>query len=379
MATGKGKNGKSGNKRPVRQKPAHANQAYSGKKAAYGKPKPGSARKPFKPGNKTPELTEFSNPKPPRRDVSPPPPLRKKFDIQDCPQSSAPIMLETRPWDDYALLDMGNGEKLEQYGKFVIRRPEAQAMGARLLPQSAWDNADAHFSGDMEEEGPGRWHFKNEPEETWPMAWQNIKFLGRFTSFRHTGVFPEQAAHWSWMAEQIGKAQKPFKLLNLFGYTGVASLVAAHAGAEVTHVDASKKSIVWARENQALSQLEDRPIRWICDDAMKFVQREIRRGNKYDGILLDPPKFGRGPDGERWDIFEDLPTMLDCCADLLKPDAGFSILTVYAMRASFMGFQELMRETLHGHGGIIEAGELFLREQAGNRALATSLFCRWRP
>lgn len=285
-------------------------------------------------------------------------------------------------WSDFELLDMGAGEKLERYGKLTIVRPEPQAMGSRRLADSTWRNADAVFSGDVEEEGPGRWKYRRDMPETWPMRYENIRFLGRFTSFRHVGVFPEQAAHWSWMAERIRAARRPVKILNLFGYTGVASLVAAEAGAHVTHVDASKKAIGWARENQALSGLEDKPIRWICDDAGKFTAREGRRGNVYDGILLDPPKYGRGPKGEVWQLFEHLPEMLRLCREILSPDALFLVLTAYSIRASFLSTHELLAETLAGQGGVIESGELALIEKGGGedgggRALSTSMFSRW--
>ena len=209
-----------------------------------------------------------------------------------------------------------------------------------------------------------------------------VEFFGRFTSFRHTGVFPEQMAHWSWMGEQIAARHGKARVLNLFGYTGVASLIAAHAGAEVTHVDASKKAIGWAKENQQLAGLTDRPIRWIVDDAMKFIEREQRRGNRYDIILTDPPRFGRGPEGEVWQLFDHLPQMLDICRSLLAPEAIGLVLTAYSIRASFYSMHELMMETMRGMGGLVESGELIIREhptQAGQaaRALSTSLFSRW--
>jgi TrmH family RNA methyltransferase len=175
-------------------------------------------------------------------------------------------------------------------------------------------------------------------------------------------VFPEQIVHWTWMKQQVEAAGRPLKVLNLFGYTGVASLVAAAAGAEVTHVDASKKAIGWARENQALSRLDKAPIRWICEDAMKFILREERRGNTYDIILTDPPKFGRGPNGEVWHLFEHLPLMLDICREILSPKAVGLVLTAYSIRASFYSIHELMRETMRGAGGVVESGELVIRE-----------------
>ncbi len=292
-----------------------------------------------------------------------------------------PVMLETEGWNDYALLDSGNGEKLERYGAYRIVRPEAQALWTPNRPKAEWENADARFVGIGDEEGSGedggRWRYKRPLGETWPLAWDGVPFLGRFTSFRHVGVFPEQATHWAWMRDIIAKRKHPPKILNLFAYTGVASLVAAKAGAEVTHIDASKKAIGWARENQTLGKLNDLKIRWICEDAAKFVEREGRRGNRYDGIILDPPKFGRGPNGEVWDIFTDLRSLLEKCVGLLADDPIFLILTAYSIRASFYSIDELAAECLAGRGGLLESGELVIREEGSGRKLSTSLFSRW--
>ncbi|MCW5715452.1 MAG: class I SAM-dependent rRNA methyltransferase [Bauldia sp.] len=297
----------------------------------------------------------------------------------------SPLMLTTAGWSDYALLDSGSGEKLERYGRYRIVRPEPQAMWQRRRPAAEWESADAVFTGARDEDADGRWRFRKPLPETWPMEIAGVRFLGRFTAFRHVGVFPEQEPHWSWVSGQLGGADRPLKVLNLFGYTGLASLLAAKAGAAVTHVDASKKSIAWARENQALSGMASAPIRWICDDAMKFVKREERRGNRYDGIILDPPKFGRGPEGETWDIFLQLAEMMRICRTLLSETPRFLILTAYSIRASFVSMHELARETLAGLGGELESGELLLREESGGREegggrlLSTSLFTRWSP
>jgi 23S rRNA (cytosine1962-C5)-methyltransferase len=303
----------------------------------------------------------------------------------DRPPERVPVILESLGAGDFHLIDMGNGLKLEQYGPYRIVRPEGQALWPPTLPAHIWDNADAIFTGDTEEDGMGRWRFPRQVlGETWPLQLLGVDFLGRFTSFRHVGVFPEQIVHWEWMKQQIEAAKRPLKVLNLFGYTGVASLVAAAAGAEVTHVDASKKAIGWGRENQALGRMENLPIRWICEDAMKFILREERRGNTYDIILTDPPKFGRGPNGEVWHLFEHLPMMLDICRAILSPNALGLVLTAYSIRASFYSIHELMRETMRGSGGVVESGELVIREAGldGNtpgRALSTSLFSRWVP
>lgn len=315
-------------------------------------------------------------------------PLNKRSGA--LPNETTPLILETGDEAGYRLLDTGvnaagQGEKLEQYGQLRIVRPEAQALWRRGLPDGVWDKADALFTGDTDEDGIGRWAFPTVPlGETWPMQLLGVDFYGRLTSFRHVGVFPEQIAHWRWMEERIRLANRPLKVLNLFGYTGVASLVAAQAGAEVTHVDASKKAILWARENQALAGLDRKPIRWICEDAMKFIAREERRGSRYDIILTDPPKFGRGPNGEVWQLFEHLPLMLDICRELLSPKPVGLVLTAYSIRASFYAIHELMRETMRGAGGRVESGELIIRESGKAnpddcRALSTSLFARWLP
>ncbi|MBD9374065.1 class I SAM-dependent rRNA methyltransferase [Rhizobium sp. ARZ01] len=317
--------------------------------------------------------------------ASQPPEQQRKLIARtgEKPAERVPVILETAGSNDYRLIDSGAGEKLEQYGPYRIVRPEAQALWPRSLPAHVWEKADAVFTGDTDEDGMGRWRFPGTAlGETWPMRLLDCDFHGRFTAFRHVGVFPEQLAHWSWMKARIEAADRPLKVLNLFGYTGVASLVAARAGAEVTHVDASKKAIGWARENQVLGRGETLPIRWICEDAMKFILREERRGSRYDIILADPPKFGRGPNGEVWQLFDNLPLMLDVCREILSPDEAALVLTAYSIRASFYSIHELMRETMRGRGGLVESGELVIREggtdgRTVGRALSTSLFSRW--
>ncbi|MER0239784.1 class I SAM-dependent methyltransferase [Fulvimarina sp. MAC8] len=333
-------------------------------------------------GSRTRASVEKSNTRAqPKAEAGPLP--RERIDIPaavgDRPELAAPVILTVAPTDDYSLLDSGAGEKLERYGPLTIRRPENQAIWPRRQSEADWDRADAIFTGDTDEEGTGRWRFTGEAlGETWPLAYDGLAFHGRFTSFRHTGVFPEQAAHWAFVDETVRAAKRPVRLLNLFGYTGLASLVAARAGAEVTHVDASKKAIGWARENQALAEMEDAPIRWICEDAVRYCEREVKRGNRYDAILLDPPKFGRGPKGEVWQILEDLPYLLGLVRMLLSEKALFAILTAYSIRSSFYSLAELTREEFRGMGGRIEAGELLIAEDGADaRLLSTSLFARW--
>ncbi|KXG84435.1 class I SAM-dependent methyltransferase [Agrobacterium bohemicum] len=364
-------------------KPAKQNDAAPrGRNVDHVRPSASSAAKPSRPAVRD-NTTAKVKIAPPDVEQVPPRPLKQRTGV--LPAERVPVILESMGAGDFHLIDTGNGLKLEQYGQYRIVRPEAQALWRPSLPDRVWENADSIFSGDTDEDGMGRWRFPKAPlEETWPLSLLGVNFLGRFTAFRHVGVFPEQIVHWEWLKHTIEASDRPLKVLNLFGYTGVASLVAAAAGAEVTHVDASKKAIGWARENQALAGLENAPIRWICEDAMKFILREERRGNSYDIILTDPPKFGRGTHGEVWELFDHLPLMLDVCRDILSPKALGLVLTAYSIRASFYSMHELMRETMRGAGGEVASGELVIREagldgKTPGRVLSTSLFSRWVP
>jgi len=295
-----------------------------------------------------------------------------------APQAPRPAehgltLFRTRGMADYALLDTGGGAKLERFGPLTLIRPEEQATWSRRLDAGAWEAADAAFTGSVEEEGAGRWRRREGAPESWACRHGAVTMRCRLTAFRHVGVFPEQAAHWDYVEEEIAARGGGPHILNLFAYTGIASLIAAAAGARVTHVDASKKAIAWARENQALSGLGDRPLRWICEDATRFAAREARRGSLYDGILLDPPKFGRGPNGETWRLFENLPELLRLCRTILKP-GGFVVLTAYAIRASALSLRELVADAMDAY---LDCGELVLEDRAG-RLLSTSLVCRGR-
>ena len=285
-------------------------------------------------------------------------------------------LLSVPDWAEYALLDSGAGAKLERFGKYTFIRPEPQAIWSPALAQKHWEAADAAFQGDDQEDG-GRWQFRNAIEPRWIMHYKNISFWARATPFRHLGVFPEQASQWQWIDETIREAQRPVRVLNLFGYTGLATLVAANAGATVTHVDASKQVISWARENQALSNLEDRPVRWIIDDALKYVQREVRRQVQYDGLIIDPPKFGRGPKGEVWKLYESLPNLLKACRSLLSQRPLFTVLTAYAIRTSALSLHYALEEMFAGYDGSITAGEMVIVEQSAGRMLSTAIFARW--
>lgn len=285
-------------------------------------------------------------------------------------------LLESTQWKDYELLDSGDGLKLERFGNYIFSRPESQAMWSRALPESAWKNAHAVFVPSGEESG-GHWDVKKKMEEKWIMEYGPLKFWAMTTPGRHLGVFPEVASHWDFMADSIQKAGRQPNVLNLFGYTGLASLAAAAAGAHVTHVDASKKSVAWARENQSLSNLNDKPIRWIVEDAVKYVQREEKRGVKYDGIILDPPKFGRGPKGEIWEVYKSLPSLLDMCRACLSENPLFVIVTVYAVRASAIHVAQAVEEMMKKYKGEINSGELVTRETSANRLLSQAVYARW--
>ena len=290
-------------------------------------------------------------------------------------------LLEASNWKDYELMDSGDGLKLEHFGKYIFARPESQAMWSRALPQRDWDAAHAVFQPTAEESG-GHWIEKKKLPEKWEMSYPlpnigNLKFEVMTTPGRHLGVFPEVASHWDFMADLVQEAVRPVKILNLFGYTGLASLAAAAAGASVTHVDASKKSVNWARENQALSGLSDKPIRWIVEDAIKYMQREEKRGVKYDGIILDPPKFGRGPKGEVWEVYKSLPNLFEICRACLSDNPLFVIATLYAVRASAIHVAQALDEMMKKYNGNIDSGELVTRETSANRLLSQAVYARW--
>jgi 23S rRNA (cytosine1962-C5)-methyltransferase len=290
--------------------------------------------------------------------------------------AAEPLVMRTRTWSDYALLDSGGGRKLERFGPFTVVRPEPQCVWEPARPD-AWTRADATFDPSDEDEA-GRWGYRKGGEPgPFPLGWGRVKFKGRFTAFRHLAFFPEQAANWAWLDEAVRKLPRGPRVLNLFGYTGVASLVCAAAGAAVTHVDASKRAVGWARENASLSGMDAAPIRWIVEDARRYVAREVKRGSRYHGIILDPPKYGRGPAGETWRLFEDLPGLLADCAALLEPDAGFLVLNGYAERLSGLSLAHALNGALSERAGRIDWGELALEEENGGRAVGLSFFGRW--
>jgi 23S rRNA (cytosine1962-C5)-methyltransferase len=274
------------------------------------------------------------------------------------------------PWSDWGLIDCGNGQKLERYGAVTVARPEPQAMWA---PATADWNPDATFVPGSDEEGGGRWVQHRAVPRHWPLSRDGVRFHASLTPFRHLGFFPDMAPQWDWMRERAHGAE----VLNLFGYTGVGTLLLSEAGASLVHVDASKKSVEQGKENAKLSTLDNKPIRWIVDDAAKFTAREVRRTRRYDGILLDPPKFGRGPTGEVWRLEENLAPLLADCRKLLDAESRFLVLTVYAVRMSALAIGELVNQIFADLGGSVEMGEMGVREEARDLLLPTAIFARW--
>ena len=284
--------------------------------------------------------------------------------------SSKLVTLVAEPWEDWGLVDCGNGQKLERYGPFTVARPEPQAMWAPAGED--WD-PDATFVPGSDDEGGGRWVQHRPVPNQWELARGGVRFEASLTPFRHLGFFPDMAPQWDWMRERCADAD----VLNLFGYTGVGTLLLSEAEARMVHVDASKKSVEQGKANAALSGLADRPIRWLVDDATKFTAREVRRGRRYDGILLDPPKFGRGPEGEVWRLEENLAPLLADCRKLLDEKSRFLVLTVYAVRMSALAIGELVRQTFADLGGKVELGEMSVREESRGLLLPTAIFARW--
>lgn len=259
-------------------------------------------------------------------------------------------------WADYELLDSGDFEKLERFGDIYMVRPEPQALWKKADPE-AWSKAHLVYSRKGRE---GEWQSHKNVPESWEVSWENLKFHIRPTSFKHTGLFPEQASNWKYLREHV----KPgMKVLNLFGYTGGASVAAASVDADVTHCDASKPVVTWGRENLELSGLADKKCRWIVDDAQKFVAREARRGNKYDAILMDPPAFGRGPDGEVWQFENDLPALLDECVKILNPEHGLLLVNAYSLGFPGLAIENMVK-TAVPFAKTFETVELTLKESS---------------
>jgi 23S rRNA (cytosine1962-C5)-methyltransferase len=288
------------------------------------------------------------------------------------PFSKPDISLFSSDWESYELVDSGGGRRLERIGRFLIDRPEPKAWWRPVEPQSRWAEADLVFDGDR------GWVGKAVKDGIWELNYGPARFFARLSNNKHLGVFPEQAALWGWISQQVSaSSSRSPRVLNLFGYTGVASLVAAHAGAEVTHVDGSKPAITQGRENIERLDQSHLSIRWIVDDVRAFVARELRRGNRYEGIILDPPSFGRGPRQEVWKSSEQLADLLSSCAQLLSDDGQFMVATVYSIEASATMVSNLFVDALGEREGVIEAGEIAVMPRSGYRPLSLSLVGRW--
>lgn len=284
-------------------------------------------------------------------------------------------LLSVQPEKDYELLDSGDGEKLERYGEVVVSRPDPQALWPKQLSEKEWHRAQAHFTRESKNAG---WEFRGKVPERWPINFAGLSFYIKPSSFKHTGLFPEQAPNWDFIREQVSRRKgEEVRVLNLFGYTGGASLAAAQAGAKVVHVDGSKVAIGWGRDNAQISGLSEKPIRWILDDAVAFVKREIKRGNKYEGIIMDPPSFGHGPTGEVWKIEEDLMPLFDLCRQLFSENPLFFLVNGYASGYSAIAYKNNIEHVMKDFRGEIELGELTIAEKNSGRLLPCGIFARW--
>ncbi len=298
-------------------------------------------------------------------------------------------ILITAPSEGYELIDSGEGEKLERFGKVLLSRPDPQALWARRLPKAEWEKADAYFTRDSEK---AEWSFRNKLPADWPIEFGGLKFIIKPTAFKHTGLFPEQLPNWDWMRSLI-QGKKDAEVLNLFGYTGGASLACAQVGAKVVHIDSSKAAVTWARQNAELSGLSDKPIRWIIEDARLFVEREIRRGRQYDAIMMDPPAFGHGADNELWKIENDFLPLIEDCKKLLKPEPLFFLINGYSAGYSSLAYENNLFPLKEKFGGEIEIGELAIEEGLSGKAsvagkvdgageevrlLPAGIFARWK-
>lgn len=284
-------------------------------------------------------------------------------------------MLLADEWKDYELLETGDGEKLERWGDVLLRRPDPQIIWPAENKKN-WDRADAHYH--RSPSGGGQWEYKKKLPARWTVGFENMKFYIEPTGFKHTGLFPEQAVNWKWMINNIQKAKRPIRVLNLFAYTGGATVAAASAGAEVCHVDAAKGMVNWAKENVALSGLADRPVRFITDDCMKFVQREIRRGKKYDGIIMDPPSYGRGPNGEIWKIEDSLYDFVKQCLDLLSDNPLFFLINSYTTGFSPTVLSNILKQTVGSrYKGTHSCGEVGIPVSRSGLILPCGIYGRW--
>ena len=283
--------------------------------------------------------------------------------------------LITKPTPAYELLDSGEGEKLERYGQFILSRPDPQALWRKKLGPEKWTSVDASFRRNAD---GGSWKIRKGLPERWQIELAGLKFWIRPTSFKHTGIFPEQSENWKWIEQTIKQRKEQSTVLNLFGYTGGASLAAAQAGAKVCHLDGSKVALTWARNNAEISGLADKPIRWILDDARVFLQREVRRGNRYDGIIMDPPAFGHGPNKELWKIEDHFLDFLNLSKQVLTENPLFFLINGYSAGYSAITYQNNLEDLMRQWKGESEIGELTIQESQSGRLLPCGIFARWR-
>ena len=278
-------------------------------------------------------------------------------------------------WKDYEVIDTSCGEKLERWGRYILLRPDPQVIWKTEKTVPEWNRLNGHYH--RSSKGGGEWEFFKLPEE-WTISYRELNFRLKPFSFKHTGLFPEQAVNWDWCSERIREAGRPVKVLNLFAYTGGATLAAASAGASVTHVDASKGMVTWAKENAAASHLEDAPVRWLVDDCVKFVEREIRRGNKYDGIIMDPPSYGRGPKGEIWKIEESIYPFVELAAQLLSNDALFFLINSYTTGLQPAVLSYMLSTVIQKkRGGEVQSSEIGLPVSSNGLVLPCGATGRW--
>ena len=278
-------------------------------------------------------------------------------------------------WKDYEVIDCSNGEKLERWGKYILLRPDPQVIWDTEKKVPQWKKLNGHYH--RSSKGGGEWEFFNLPEQ-WSINYKELTFQLKPFSFKHTGLFPEQAANWDWFGNKIRNAGRPVKVLNLFAYTGGATLAAANAGASVTHVDASKGMVAWAKENAKSSGLEDAPIRWIVDDCVKFVEREIRRGNRYDAIIMDPPSYGRGPKGEIWKIEDAIYPLVKLCGQLLSDDPLFFLINSYTTGLAPSVLTYMLGTVVQPKfGGIVKSDEIGLPVSHTGLVLPCGASGRW--
>lgn len=285
-------------------------------------------------------------------------------------------MLIADQWKNYELIDTGHGERLERWGEYILRRPDPQIIWPASLDSRRWEQVDGHYH--RSRQGGGNWDFKRQLPERWTLNYKNLSFNIRPTDFKHTGLFPEQAVNWDWMIETIQNAGRPIRVLNLFAYTGGATVAAAYAGAEVCHLDAAKGMVAWAKNNLSLSGLGNRPVRFLVDDALKFVQREKRRERTYDAIIMDPPSYGRGPNGEIWKIEERLFEFVEACQAILSENPLFFLINSYTALLSPQVVANILSLTVgKRYGGQVSCGEVGLPVTSSKIVLPCGVYGRW--